>query len=142
MRAVSILKIWWWSHKMPNFSQQYFLHEAAAEPFTRRPSFWRRGWRSLTTRADLPHDVRDEEITFIVLFRLSVLLNQVCGGQPDMTFSARTYQSQLAAPHWVMAVVWRAIRFQIDLFCSLTRGEAHHCEAAWHNHMARDRDAG
>lgn len=84
----------------------------------------------------LPPDIHDEEVTYIVLFQLSVLLNRATGGQQDMTFSARTCLEcgirRRAARVW-----WGLLRFAIDAYCRAARGEDGHCAQALTNHRRR-----
>lgn len=91
----------------------------------------------LWSRDGLPEDVLDEEVTVVVLFKLSVLINRKLGGEPEMTFSARTFIRSDEADYWLKRLVWRFLLMVIDFACAVTRGETAHCEAAWQNHMKR-----
>lgn len=90
-----------------------------------------KGWATIA----LPPDMLDEEVTDLVLFRLSLLLNRATGGAADMTFSARTALScRRAGPRgWI----WHLPRIVIDLYCNRFRGEVDHCDTALANHRRR-----
>lgn len=95
---------------------------------------------------DLPADVRDEEVSVILCFQASVLLNVTLGGVDDMTFSARCHIAKRRAGRrdggygralrWAFWAVMAAV---IDLLCAMLRGEREHCATAWDNHLARFR---
>ena len=102
-------------------------------PAQRRPM---RQW--INEQVALPADILDEEVTYILLFRLSVLLNRMTGGHRDMTFSARTrleYQQRRWAARWC----WGALQVAIDLYCRTARGEVGHCAVALRNYHRRCR---
>lgn len=97
--------------------------------------------RRLATE-DLPADVRDEEVSVIVCFQGSVLLNVILGGADDMTFSARCHFASRRARRRrrvVRWMVWATLSGGIDLLCAVLRGEREHCATAWDNHLARPR---
>ncbi|MCF7700982.1 hypothetical protein [Loktanella sp. M215] len=89
----------------------------------------------LADRIALPPDVLDEEITVLVLFRLSLLLNRATGGAPDMTFSARTAQN-CQRGGW-RGPLWHLPRIAIDLYCHRYRAEIAHCATALANYHRR-----
>lgn len=88
-------------------------------------------------RADLPSDVREEELTVAALFRASLVLNALTGGDPEMTFSARCHRDQERAAGPLSRLAWGVACLAIDLACAVLRGESEHCATAWENHCAR-----
>ena len=89
----------------------------------------------IDTATPLPPDVMEEEITDIILFRLSLLLNRVTGGESDMTFSARTAQGCSAGG--ARGVAWQLPRVMIDAWCRVMRAEIGHCARALANYHRR-----
>ena len=85
--------------------------------------------------ATLPPDVLEEEITEIVLFRLSLLLNRATGGAADMTFSARTAQG--CARGGLRGLCWQVPRVVVDAWCRVMRAEIDHCACALANYHRR-----
>lgn len=83
----------------------------------------------------LPPDVLDEEITVLILFRLSLALNRLTGGLPDMTFSART--AMRCHRRCLLFPVWTVLRVVIDSYCRAFRGEIGHCATALRNYHRR-----
>lgn len=83
----------------------------------------------------LPPDMLDDEVTDIVLFRLSLLLNRATGGAADMTFSART-AAGCQRGGW-RAPLWHLPRIVIDLYCHRFRAEIAHCATALANYHRR-----
>lgn len=114
-------------------------HAPCPAPTRRLRRLLRAPLSALAARDTLPPDVRDDEITVVALFRLSLWLNRATGGPGDMTFSARSFRGEVSHPHRAARWGWRLLRLTIDLACALMRGEAHHCEVAWRNHAARGR---
>lgn len=90
-------------------------------------------------RLDLPHDVRDSEITVSALFRASLMLNFLTGGEPQMTFSARAWRSGRTSRHRPTRLVWKLTTMIVDTACGMLRGEDRHCAAAWVNYVRRPR---
>jgi len=95
-----------------------------------------RSLRDAALRA-MPDTVSFDEFTDPLLFVLSIRLNRLTGGAPEMTFSARCHMSETTAPHWPMRLIWRGISAPIDLYCAAFRGEMQHCATAWINHQRR-----
>ena len=87
------------------------------------------------TATPLPPDVLEEEITEILLFRLSLMLNRMTGGLSDMTFSARTAQG--CARGGPRGCAWQVPRVAIDAWCRIMRDEVDHCARALDNYHRR-----
>lgn len=85
----------------------------------------------------LPADVCEEEYTAAALFRGSLMLNYITGGQADMTFSARCYRAQRICRSMPLRLTWRLLRMSIDIACAQLRGESEHCATAWTNYLLR-----
>jgi len=94
-------------------------------------------WRKLNAPDTLPCDMRAEECTVVLCFKLSVRINIFTGGERDMTFSARCHRSSRINRNPLMRLFWRTLTALIDVLCGMLRGEAYHCETAWKNHIAR-----
>lgn len=92
--------------------------------------------RHIATR-ELPDDVRLHECTVSTLFRGSLILNYLTGGDAEMTFSARCFRSQRISRHVTQRIAWRMVMHGIDLACAMLRGESQHCATAWSNYLAR-----
>lgn len=92
--------------------------------------------RSLMT-GPLPEDVRACEVTVVALFRASLVLNVLTGGEPGMTFSARCFRARVRAAGPVPRLGWAVAAAGIDAACYLLRGERTHCAAAWRNYRRR-----
>lgn len=107
------------------------------------PAILPRAWGNTTTTfkqivvGPLPADVSQEEYSTELLFRASMLLNYVTGGQPDMTFSARCFGALLAAKRLHAWLFWRWTGAGIDAFCGAFRGETDHCYTAWKAYHSR-----
>lgn len=86
---------------------------------------------------DLPCDVRSCEVTVVALFRASLLLNFLTGGDPAMTFSARAWRARRVSKGRLLRTVWIATSTIIDVVCAILRGERAHCETAWNNYVKR-----
>jgi hypothetical protein len=87
---------------------------------------------------ELPADVRDCEVTVAALFRASLALNVLLGGEADMTFSARAHLERTRRRGALARAGWHTVAAAIDLACAVTRGECEHCATAWENHLGRD----
>lgn len=87
--------------------------------------------------AELPDDVRSCEVTVAVLFRASLILNFLTGGQPQMTFSARAWRSRRSARTLSARVGWSVVTILVNSSCAALRGERDHCAVAWVNYVRR-----
>jgi hypothetical protein len=87
----------------------------------------------------LPRDVRDCEVTVAALFRASLALNLLLGGEPDMTFSARAHHERTTRRGALARMLWSGVAASIDVACAVSRGECEHCATAWANHLGRFR---
>ncbi|KMK66651.1 hypothetical protein [Puniceibacterium sp. IMCC21224] len=101
-----------------------------------RLEMWRDTLETAITSA-MPDGTLEEEFTEALLFVLSIRLNRLTGGAPDMTFSARCHNSSKTARLLSTRMIWAAMGAGIDLYCASFRGEALHCETAWYNHTHR-----
>ena len=96
----------------------------------------RRSFRMrITATFALPPDVLDDEVTEILLFRLSLVLNRLTFGPADMTFSARTALACEAGG--LRGPIWHTLRIGIDLYCRMMRAEVCHCATALTNYHRR-----
>ncbi|MEM9146698.1 MAG: hypothetical protein AAGC57_10900 [Pseudomonadota bacterium] len=116
----------------------------ARHSFSRRitagaASYAARNRRSLghLLTGELPSDVRDEEFMVAACFRASLVLNALTGGEPEMTFSARSHLNHVEARWAFPWLAWGLCCLVIDLACAALRGESEHCVTAWENHCAR-----
>ncbi|MEO0623300.1 MAG: hypothetical protein AAF183_13845 [Pseudomonadota bacterium] len=96
----------------------------------------RRSVRDLLA-GELPPDVRDEEFAVAACFQASLLLNAFTGGEPTMTFSARSHLNHTRARWFLPWMLWGLACLVIDFACAVIRGESEHCATAWANHCAR-----
>lgn len=96
-----------------------------------------RPFRAMFDRSTLPPDVIDEEVTEVICFKASLVLNRAFGGKADMTFSARIHMAARQGRTAPRRCVWACAEMAVDAACGMLRGEAHHCETAWINYCRR-----